>query len=131
MLMSTEEALVLAHGEMATFRDGDVTHQCIQTNLADVICGGNPSDKILYARNFKRRSASFPAPKSPDRRGSFKLWSSTRRLKRSASTRTIARHQYTDSSSSTECPNNSDSGKTPSEYLKRNSNKLRIIYAAL
>lgn len=40
MLMSTEEALALVHGDMATIRDGDVTHQCIQTNLADVICGG-------------------------------------------------------------------------------------------
>lgn len=38
--MSTEEALALVHGDMATIRDGDVTHQCIQTNLADVICGG-------------------------------------------------------------------------------------------
>lgn len=40
LLMSTEEALALVHGDMATIRDGDVTHQCIQTNLADVICGG-------------------------------------------------------------------------------------------
>lgn len=112
ILMTTEEALVLVHGEMTTIRDGDVTHQCIQTNLADVICGGNASDKILYARNNKRRSASFPSPKSPDRRGSFRLWGSTRRLRRSASTRTIARQNYTDSSSSTEYPN-SDSANTP------------------
>lgn len=69
---------------------------------------GNPSDKILYARNYKRRSASFPAPKSPDRRGSFKLWGSNRRLRRSASTRTLARN-YTDSSSSTEYPTSTDS----------------------
>lgn len=41
MLMSTEEAMVMVHGDMATIRDGNVTHQCIQTNLADVICGGN------------------------------------------------------------------------------------------
>ncbi|KAK9707733.1 Winged helix Storkhead-box1 domain [Popillia japonica] len=113
MLMSTEEALVLVHGEMATIRDGDVTHQCIQTNLADVICGGNPSDKIIVARNNKRRSASFPAPKSPDRRGSFRLWGSTRRLRRSASTRTLAARHYTDSSSSTEYPTSSDSAQTP------------------
>ncbi|XP_022918720.1 serine-rich adhesin for platelets isoform X2 [Onthophagus taurus] len=112
MLMSTEEALVLVHGEMTTIRDGDVTHQCIQTNLADVICGGNSSDKIIIARSGKRRSASFPAPKSPDRRGSFRLWGTARRLRRSASTRTIARH-YTDSSSSTEYPNSSDSAQTP------------------
>lgn len=40
MLMSTEEALAYVHGEMQTIRDGDVTHQAVQTNLADVICGG-------------------------------------------------------------------------------------------
>jgi hypothetical protein len=40
VLMSTDEALAYIHGEMETFRDGDVTHQNIQTNLADVICGG-------------------------------------------------------------------------------------------
>lgn len=77
---------------------------------------GNPSDKIIFARNNKRRSASFPAPKSPDRRGSFRLWGSTRRLRRSASTRTLARH-YTDSSSSTEYPTSSDSAQTPSKYI--------------
>ncbi|KAK4879140.1 hypothetical protein RN001_007286 [Aquatica leii] len=108
ILMSTEEALVLVHGEMSTIRDGEVTHQCIQTNLADVICGGNASDKVLYARTNKRRSASFPAHRSPDRRGSFRLWGTARRLRRSASTRTIAKH-CTDSSSSTDYPNSSDS----------------------
>ncbi|CAG9825226.1 unnamed protein product [Phaedon cochleariae] len=111
MLMSTEEAMAIVHGDMATIRDGNVTHQCIQTNLADVICGGNASDKILYPRT-KRRSASFPSPRSPDRRGSFRLWSSTRRLRRSASTRTIAKH-YIDTSSSTEYPNSGDSTPTP------------------
>jgi hypothetical protein len=40
MLMSTEEALAYVHGEMQTIRDGAVTHQAVQTNLADVICGG-------------------------------------------------------------------------------------------
>ncbi|KAG5878928.1 hypothetical protein JTB14_034437 [Gonioctena quinquepunctata] len=111
MLMSTEEAMAMVHGDMATIRDGNVTHQCIQTNLADVICGGNASDKILYPRT-KRRSASFPSPGSPDRRGSFRLWSSSRRLRRSASTRTIAKH-YVDTSSSTEYPNSGDSTPTP------------------
>ncbi|KAF2882201.1 hypothetical protein ILUMI_23968 [Ignelater luminosus] len=101
MLLSTEEALVRVHGEMATIRDGDVTHQCVQTNLADVICGGNSSDKIMYPRNNKRRSASFPSNRSPDRKGSFRLWGSSRRLSRSASTRTIAR-TYIDNSCSTE-----------------------------
>ncbi|KAB0798402.1 hypothetical protein PPYR_09396 [Photinus pyralis] len=120
LLMSNEEALVLVHGEMATIRDGDITHQCIQTNLADVICGGNASDKILYARTNKRRSASFPAHRSPDRRGSFRLWGTARRLRRSASTRTIAKH-CTDSSSSTDYPNSSDStqnSKKPSLFTR-------------
>lgn len=120
LLMSNEEALVLVHGEMATIRDGDITHQCIQTNLADVICGGNASDKILYARTNKRRSASFPAHRSPDRRGSFRLWGTARRLRRSASTRTIAKH-CTDSSSSTDYPNSSDSAqnsKKPSLFTR-------------
>lgn len=40
MLMSNDEAMALVHGEMLTLRDGDVTHQAVQTNLADVICGG-------------------------------------------------------------------------------------------
>ncbi|XP_019757329.2 uncharacterized protein LOC109535775 isoform X2 [Dendroctonus ponderosae] len=111
MLMSTEEAMAMVHGDMSTLRDGNVTHQCIQTNLADVICGGNASDKIMYPRT-KRRSSSFPAHRSPDRRGSFRLWSSNRRLRRSASTRTIHKH-YADTSSSTEYPNSGDSTPTP------------------
>jgi hypothetical protein len=102
MLMSTEEALVMVHGDMATIRDGDVTHQLVQTNLADVICGGNSSDKILYARNGKHRTSSLSVPRSPDRRGSFRLWRSSRRLRRSASTRTIAKHYVDTTSSSTE-----------------------------
>jgi len=40
MLMSNSEALHSLYGEISTERDGDLTHQCIQTNLADVICGG-------------------------------------------------------------------------------------------
>lgn len=40
MLLSTEEAISLVHGEMETVPDGERTHQAIQTNLADVICGG-------------------------------------------------------------------------------------------
>lgn len=41
ILLSTQEALHNLYGEISTIRDGDLTHQCIQTNLADVICGGN------------------------------------------------------------------------------------------
>lgn len=61
MLMSNDEAVALVHGEMLTLRDGDVTHQAVQTNLADVICGGKTilvnhickSDRIL-ALSFDR-----------------------------------------------------------------------------
>lgn len=102
MLMSNDEALVMVHGDMATIRDGDVTHQLIQTNLADVICGGNSSDKIIYPRSSKHRCSSISVPRSPDRRGSFRLWKSTRRLRRSASTRTIAKHYVDTTTSSTE-----------------------------
>lgn len=86
---------------------------------------GNASDKILYPRT-KRRSSSFPAHRSPDRRGSFRLWSSNRRLRRSASTRTLHKH-YADTSSSTEYPNSGDSTPTPSMFLlslKYNKTKL-------
>lgn len=40
ILMTNSEALHSLYGEISTERDGDLTHQCIQTNLADVICGG-------------------------------------------------------------------------------------------
>lgn len=40
MLMTNAEAVHSLYGEISTERDGDLTHQCIQTNLADVICGG-------------------------------------------------------------------------------------------
>lgn len=45
MLMTNEEALHSLYGEISTERDGDLTHQCIQTNLADVICGGKFSEE--------------------------------------------------------------------------------------
>lgn len=45
MLMTNDEAMALVHGEMLTLRDGDVTHQAVQTNLADVICGGKRSKR--------------------------------------------------------------------------------------
>lgn len=38
--MTNAEAVNNLYGEILTVRDGDRTHQCIQTNLADVICGG-------------------------------------------------------------------------------------------
>ncbi|KAJ2946873.1 hypothetical protein O0L34_g16205 [Tuta absoluta] len=107
ILMSDQEALHQLYGEITTTRDGAVTHQCVQTNLADVICGGNPNDKILYGRPNKRRSASFPAPRSLDRRHSLRIFgSSSKYLQRCASTRSL-HHKHantTDSSSSTDYP---------------------------
>ncbi|CAD7004579.1 unnamed protein product [Ceratitis capitata] len=104
MLMTNAEAVHSLYGEISTERDGDLTHQCIQTNLADVICGGNPNDKILYPRAAKRRSASFPTPRSLERRHSLRLFGSSKRLQRCASTRslskTYAQTLATDSSSS-------------------------------
>lgn len=47
MLMSTEEAMTMVHGDITTIRDGNLTHQCIQTNLADVICGGKYTKSLL------------------------------------------------------------------------------------
>lgn len=46
MLLSEDELLVIAHGDMATLRDGHVTHQCVQTSLRDVICGGKLNIQI-------------------------------------------------------------------------------------
>jgi hypothetical protein len=92
ILMSNSEALHSLYGEIATIRDGDLTHQCIQTNLADVICGGNPNDKILYARTSKRRSASFPTPRSLERRHSLRLFGSSKRLQRCQSTRSLSKN---------------------------------------
>ncbi|XP_063621175.1 probable serine/threonine-protein kinase DDB_G0267686 [Cydia splendana] len=107
LLMSDQEALHQLYGEITTVRDGAITHQCVQTNLADVICGGNPNDKILYGRPNKRRSASFPAPRSLDRRHSLRIFgSSSKYLQRCASTRSL-HHKHnntTDSSSSTDYP---------------------------
>ncbi|XP_013177999.1 PREDICTED: probable serine/threonine-protein kinase ndrD [Papilio xuthus] len=107
MLMSDQEALHQLYGEITTVRDGAVTHQCVQTNLADVICGGNPNDKVLYGRPNKRRSASFPAPRSLDRRHSLRIFgSSSKYLQRCASTRSLHHKNVntTDSSSSTDYP---------------------------
>ncbi|XP_068630262.1 serine/threonine-protein kinase DDB_G0283821 [Battus philenor] len=107
ILMSDQEALHQLYGEITTVRDGAVTHQCVQTNLADVICGGNPNDKVLYGRPNKRRSASFPAPRSLDRRHSLRIFgSSSKYLQRCASTRSLHHKNVntTDSSSSTDYP---------------------------
>ncbi|PZC79700.1 hypothetical protein B5X24_HaOG216008 [Helicoverpa armigera] len=67
----------------------------------------NPNDKILYGRPNKRRSASFPAPRSLDRRNSLRIFgSSSKYLQRCASTRSLHHKNAntTDSSSSTDYP---------------------------
>ncbi|XP_035794584.1 uncharacterized protein LOC118467814 [Anopheles albimanus] len=100
LLMSSHEALSSLYGEISTERAGDQTHQCIQTNLADVICGGNPNDKILYARttsssssSSKLRSSSFPNNgKTLERRHSLRFFGSSKRLQRSASTRSLSKN---------------------------------------
>lgn len=66
MLMSNDEAVALVHGEMLTLRDGDVTHQAVQTNLADVICGGKTSLanyflSLTSSRSLNRQSPQFPS----------------------------------------------------------------------
>lgn len=117
MLMTNAEAVHSLYGEISTERDGDLTHQCIQTNLADMLCGGNPNDKIIYARSSKRRSASFPTPRSLERRHSLRIFGSSKRLQRCSSTRSLSKnyaqtlntdsssseYQSTDSSSPSEC----------------------------
>nr|SVE76603.1 EOG090X0BW7 [Daphnia longispina] len=50
LLMSNEEALTRAHGAVESFPQGNIVHKAIQTNLVDVICRGNGTDKILYGR---------------------------------------------------------------------------------
>lgn len=138
MLMSSHEALRSLYGEISTERDGDQTHQCIQTNLADVICGGNPNDKILYARTStsgsKQRSSSLAGShKTLERRHSLRIFGSSKRLQRSASTRSLSKNYAQTiakdgtpaqsstmttaaaSSSSSENQSNCDTSKCPSE----------------
>ncbi|XP_022171089.1 uncharacterized protein LOC111034268 [Myzus persicae] len=92
-LMSTEEAYVKVHGDIETLRDGDQTHQNIQTNLADIISGGNSDDKTLSAR----RDASG---ERLGRRNSLRTNSASRRLQatlqRSGSMRQISNKNKTD-----------------------------------
>jgi hypothetical protein len=49
--MTTEEAYVKVHGDIETLRDGDQTHQNIQTNLADIISGGKFTHTILTLKH--------------------------------------------------------------------------------
>lgn len=128
LLMTNSEAIHSLYGEISTERDGDKTHQCIQTNLADVICGGNPNDKILYPRSAKRRSASFPTPRSLERRHSLRLFGSTKRLQRCQSTKSLSKNttlppnnqsMVIDSSSSEYQSTDSSSPKKSASLLSR------------
>lgn len=57
MLMTNAEAVHSLYGEISTERDGDLTHQCIQTNLADVICGGSIWLDCIGEMSFKLSSS--------------------------------------------------------------------------
>ncbi|XP_015120657.1 uncharacterized protein LOC107043602 isoform X2 [Diachasma alloeum] len=111
MLMSNDEAMALVHGEMLTLRDGNVTHQAVQTNLADVICGGNPNDKVLFAR-------CRSVPGRLERRHSLRLWGSARRLHRSGSSRSLPRRpERSDTSSSAEYASTDSAPHSPTKKI--------------
>ncbi|KAF6211409.1 hypothetical protein GE061_011921 [Apolygus lucorum] len=76
LLLSQAEAAALVHGEIVTIREGHKTHQSIQTNLADVICGGNKNDKTLYPRAVSRGTYH----RKLERRHSMRLLGSSRKL---------------------------------------------------
>lgn len=53
---------------------------------------GNPNDRVLYPRPLKRRSASFPTPRSLERRHSLRFFGSSKRIQRCASTRSLSKN---------------------------------------
>jgi len=53
LLLTNEEALARAHGIVESYPHGNVVDKAIQTNLVDVICRGNGSDKVLYGRTLE------------------------------------------------------------------------------
>ncbi|XP_076643487.1 stork-head domain-containing protein knockout isoform X1 [Halictus rubicundus] len=121
MLMTNDEAMALVHGEMLTLRDGDVTHQAVQTNLADVICGGNPNDKVLFAR-----CRSMPG--RLERRHSLRLWGSARRLHRSGSSRSLPRRpERSDTSSSAEYASTDSAPHSPTSFSAIFSEKIGLL----
>ncbi|XP_035730737.1 storkhead-box protein 2-like isoform X1 [Vespa mandarinia] len=121
MLMSNDEAMALVHGEMLTLRDGDVTHQAVQTNLADVICGGNPNDKVLFAR-----CRSMPG--RLERRHSLRLWGSARRLHRSGSSRSLPRRpERSDTSSSAEYASTDSAPHSPTSFSGMFTEKIGLL----
>ncbi|XP_011303297.1 uncharacterized protein knockout isoform X1 [Fopius arisanus] len=121
MLMSNDEAMALVHGEMLTLRDGNVTHQAVQTNLADVICGGNPNDKVLFAR-------CRSVPGRLERRHSLRLWGSARRLHRSGSSRSLPRRpDRSDTSSSAEYASTDSAPHSPTSLSGIFSEKIGLL----
>lgn len=96
------------------------------------ICIGNPNDKIMYARSSKRRSASFPTPRSLERRHSLRFFGSSKRLQRCSSTKSLSKN-YTQTictdSSSSEChsTDSSSPSKKPSllSRIFRRSGRLK------
>lgn len=87
----------------------------------------------MYPRTSKRRSSSFPTPRSLERRHSLRLFGSSKRLQRCASTRslskTYAQTLNTDSSSS---EYQSTDSSSPSNYELKASHtySLRLYFHA-
>nr|SVE73151.1 EOG090X0BW7 [Ceriodaphnia reticulata] len=63
LLLSNEEALTRAHGAVESYPQGNVVHKAIQTNLVDVICRGNGTDKILYGRTAEELAPVASRPR--------------------------------------------------------------------
>ena len=78
LLLTNEEALARAHGIVESYPHGNVVDKAIQTNLVDVICRGNGSDKVLYGRTADEMA---PQPTS-QRQRSLRMFhvSSSRRM---------------------------------------------------
>lgn len=92
---------------------------------------GNPNDKIMYARTSKRRSASFPTPRSLERRHSLRLFGSSKRLQRCASTRSLSKNYAqtllgTDSSSS-EYQSTDSSSPSKQIYMSLQIQRIQIL----
>ena len=53
LLLTNEEALARAHGIVESYPHGTVVDKAVQTNLVDVICRGNGTDKVLFGRTLE------------------------------------------------------------------------------
>lgn len=94
---------------------------------------GNPNDKVMYARSSKRRSASFPTPRSLERRHSLRLFGSSKRLQRSASTRSLSKNYaqtlttYPTDSSSSEYQSTDSSSPSELAYIDKQCCELCAV----